>query len=183
MDYTEKRIDGELKYSGLIVNVRLDHAELCNGAVVRREVVEHPGGVTVLPVDSDGTCYMVRQFRYPFSKTMLEAPAGKLEPGEGHRECAVRELSEETGFTADELIYMGSFCASPGYLTEVIHIYLALGLHPGESHPDENEFLNVEKHSLDELVDDVMNNRIQDAKTVIAVLKAEKYLKSRNDRG
>lgn len=183
MDYTEKRIDGEIKYSGVIVNVRLDHAELCNGAVARREVVEHPGGVTVLPVDSDGMCYMVRQFRYPFSEMMLEAPAGKLEPGEEPGECAVRELSEETGFAADEIVYMGSFRSSPGYLTEVIHIYLALGLHPGESHPDENEFLNVEKHKLDELVDDAMNNKIPDAKTVIAVLKAEKYLKNRRDRG
>ena len=183
MDYTEKRINGEIKYSGVIVNVRLDRAELCNGAEVRREVVEHPGGVTVLPVDDRGICYMVRQFRYPFSRMMLEAPAGKLEPGEEPIGCAARELSEETGFTADELVYMGGYCSSPGYLTEVIHIYLALGLHPGESHPDANEFLNVEEHGLDELVRAAMNNEISDAKTVIAVLKAEKYLKYRHDQG
>ena len=91
LDYFEKRLDGEVKYTGVIVNVRLDRAELDNGAVVRREVVEHPGGVTILPVDREGNCYMVRQFRYPIGHMMLEAPAGKLEYGEDHRISAVRE--------------------------------------------------------------------------------------------
>ena len=179
MDYYEKRLDGETKYKGVIVNVKLDTAELHNGVKVRREVVEHPGGVTILPVDTDGTCYMVRQFRYPFGRMMLEAPAGKLEYGEDHRACAERELSEETGLSADELIYMGACCTSPGFSTEVLHIYLALGLHQGESHPDQEEFLNVEKYSLAELVDMVMSGEIDDGKTIAAVLKAEKYLSNR----
>ena len=76
MELIEKRVDGEQKYSGLIVNVRLDRAELCDGRIARREVVEHPGGATILPVDDEGYCYCVRQFRYPFGKLMLEAPAG-----------------------------------------------------------------------------------------------------------
>ena len=176
MDYFEKRLDGEEKYRGVIVNVRLDRVELVNGAVVRREVVEHPGGVTILPVDENGDCYMVRQFRYPFGRMMLEAPAGKLEYGEEHRTCAERELSEETGFTADELIYLGGCCTSPGFSTEVLHLYLALGLHPGKSHPDEDEFLNVETYPLSELSRMVMDGEIDDAKTIVAVLKAEKYL-------
>ena len=110
---------------------------------------------------------------------MLEAPAGKLEYGEDHRECAVRELSEETGFTADELIYLGGFYTSPGFSSELLHVYLALGLHAGESHLDEGEFLNVEKHSLQALEQMIMNNEIEDAKTISAVLKAEKVLKDR----
>ena len=179
MEYFENRIDGEVKYTGVIVNVYLDRAELHDGSIVKREVVEHPGGVTILPVDSDGNCYMVRQFRYPFGRMMLEAPAGKLERGEDHRLCAVRELSEETGFTAGELVYMGSCCTSPGFSTEVLHIYLALDLQAGESHPDQDEFLNVEKISLRQLVEMVMSGEIDDAKTIAAVLKAEKYLDRR----
>ena len=176
MDYTERPVGSVEKYKGVIVRVRLDDAELCNGKVVKREVVEHPGGVTILPVDEEGNCTMVRQFRYPFGRMMLEAPAGKLEYGEDHRECAVRELSEETGFTADELVYLGGCCTSPGFSTEVLHIYLALGLHAGESHPDQDEFLNVEKIPLHTLSRMVMDGEIDDAKTIVAVLKAEKYL-------
>lgn len=179
MDYTETRLDGETKYEGVIVNVYLDKVQLSDGSLSKREVVEHPGGVTILPIDEEGYCYMVRQFRYPMQRMMLEAPAGKLERGEDIRLCAERELSEETGFTADELIYMGGFCTSPGFSTEVLHVYLALGLHAGESHPDEGEFLNVEKIKLSELVDMTMRNEIDDGKTVIAVLKAKYYLENR----
>lgn len=176
MELEERRISGEIKYNGVIVKVRLDDAELINGKIVKREVVEHPGGVTVLPVDEQGYCYCVRQFRYPFQRAMLEAPAGKLEYGEDHREGAVRELSEETGLTADKLVYLGPCCTSPGFSSEVLHIYLATGLHEGESHPDEDEFLNVEKHHIDELVNLCMKGEIDDAKTIIAVLKAKKLL-------
>lgn len=179
MEYLERPVGSVEKYKGIIVRVRLDDAELYTGKVVKREVVEHPGGVTILPVDEDGSCYMVRQFRYPFGRMMLEAPAGKLEYGEDHRKCAVRELSEETGFTADELVYLGGCCTSPGFSTEVLHIYLALGLHAGECHPDQDEFLNVEKIPLSQLSRMVMDGEIDDAKTIVAVLKAEKYLAER----
>ena len=179
MDYFEQRIDRDDKYHGIIVDVHLDNVRLSDGSKARREVVEHPGSVTILPEDEAGNCYMVRQFRYPAGHMMLEAPAGKLEYGEDHRECAVRELSEETGFTADELIYLGGFYTSPGFSSELLHIYLALGLHAGESHLDEGEFLNVEKHSLQALEQMIMNNEIEDAKTIIAVMKAEKVLKDR----
>ena len=110
MEYIEKRLEGDIKYSGVIVNVRLDKAELINGDVVKREVVEHPGGVTVLPVDEDGNCYMVRQFRYPFQRMMLEAPAGKLEYGEDPRGCAVRELSEKFFVHTRRIAFHGDFC-------------------------------------------------------------------------
>ena len=182
MDCTEKRIDGEVKYKGVIVTVHLDRAELSNGKIVKREVVEHPGGVTILPVDENGMCTMVRQFRYPFGRMMLEAPAGKLEPGEDPMESAVRELSEETGFTADEWVDFGACCTSPGFSSEVLHIYLALGLHEGRSHPDEDEFLNTEKIPLSELSRMVMAGEIDDAKTIVAVLKAEKYLSERAEK-
>ena len=110
---------------------------------------------------------------------MLETPAGKLERGEDPAERARRELSEETGLTADELVDLGRCCTSPGFSTEVLHIYLALGLHQGQAHLDPGEFLNVEKHPLAELSQMVMSGEIDDAKTMIAVLKAEKYLEGR----
>lgn len=176
MDCTEKRLDGEYKYKGIIVNVRLDRAELCDGKIAKREVVEHPGGVTVLPVDENGVCTVVRQFRYPFGRIMLEAPAGKLEPGEDPLVCAVRELSEETGLQAERMIPLGSYCTSPGISTERLYLYLALGLRQGESHPDPGEFLNVEKLPLSELSKMVMSGQIDDGKTIAIALKAEKYL-------
>ena len=174
----EKKIDGKTLYEGVIVNVRLDRAELVNGDVVRREVVEHPGGVTVIPVEEDGTVWCVRQFRYPFQREMLEVPAGKLEIGEKPLPAAVRELSEETGLEAGRMIYLGACCTSPGFSTEVLHIYLALELKHGDAHPDEDEFLNVEKHSLETLTEMVMSGEIDDAKTIIAVLKARRFLEA-----
>ena len=179
MEYWEKRIDGEEKYKGIIVRVVLDRAELHNGKVVKREVVEHPGGVGILPVDGEGNAYMVRQFRYPFQRSMLEVPAGKLEYGEDPLPAAIRELSEETGFTADEILDLGGCCTSPGFSTELLHIYLALGLHEGKRHPDPDEFLNVEKIPLSQLVEMVMKGKIDDGKTIVAVLKAEKILRQR----
>jgi ADP-ribose pyrophosphatase len=180
MEYFEKQLSRQEIYDGVIVKVHLDQAELVNGRVVKREVVEHPGGVCVLPVDENGLCYMVRQFRYPFGKMVLEAPAGKLEKGEDHLLCGKRELSEETGLEADEFIDLGATFLSPGYSSEILHIYLALGLHQGHSHPDEGEFLNVEKIPLSELYDMAMKNEIEDAKTVIAILKTERILSARN---
>lgn len=180
MAYMEKKVDGEIVYRGTIVNVRRDRAELVNGRIVGREVVEHPGGVTVLPVAEDGTAWCVRQFRYPFGREMLEAPAGKLEKGEDPLTCAIRELSEETGFAADEMVYLGACCTSPGFSTEVLHIYLARGLHPGKMHLDEDEFLNVETHTLDALTDMVMSGEIDDAKTIIAIMKTKRYLEAGN---
>ena len=176
MDYFEKRIDGETKYEGVIVNVYLDRAELVNGKIVKREVVDHPGGVGILPVDEDLNCYMVKQYRYPVQCEMLEIPAGKLERGEYHGDCAVRELEEETGFTADSMEYFGKTVLSPGYSTEALHIYIATGLHAGKSHPDENEFLNVYKYPLKELVEMVADGEISDAKSIIAILAAARKM-------
>jgi len=176
MDYTETLVRHINGYNGLIVNTTLDRVVLQNGEHTLREVVDHPGGVTVIPIDEEGFVYCVRQFRYPMAEHLLEVPAGKLERGEDPLECAVRELSEETGISADELTFLGKVYPSPGFCRETLYIYMARGLNFGVAHLDHNEFLDVEKIHLDELVRLVMTNEITDAKTVIAVLKAKHLL-------
>ena len=175
-DFTESSLRRLSQYEGLIVRVTLDEVRMHDGTTTMREVVEHPGGVAILPVDAEGNAYCVRQFRYPFREHFLEAPAGKLEHGEDPQTCAVRELAEETGLTAGRLVSLGSVCASPGFSNEVLHLYLALGLTAGHAHPDQGEFLDVLRLPLAELVSRVMAGEVRDGKTVVAALKAAKYL-------
>ena len=138
MHLNEKTIESEQKFDGKIVKLFVDKAELENGETVIREVIKHPGGVCV-----------VAQFRYPHQKVLLEIPAGKLEYGEDHRACGLRELKEETGCTCDKFDYLGCLIPTPAYDTEVIHMYLARGLHYGTQKLDADEFLDVEKIPLE----------------------------------
>jgi ADP-ribose pyrophosphatase len=176
MKFTEKQLTTKTVYEGRIVSVRTDTAELVNGSVVYREVVEHPGGVAIVPVNERGEVYMVRQYRYPVSEELLEIPAGKLEPGEDPYECAVRELCEETGCMAGSVVPLGPFYPSPGFSKEVLHIYLATQLVPGEMKLDEDELLDVETVPLDVLTERILSGEIKDAKTIIGILKAKNCL-------
>ncbi len=176
MEFFEKQISTETVYTGRIVNVRHDIAELQNGHHVSREVVEHPGGVAVVPVDEDDRVLMVRQYRYPMAEELLEIPAGKLESCEDPRDCAVRELSEETGCKAGKLVLLGPIYPSPGFSKEILYIYLATELIRGAAHPDEDEFLSVEAIPLETLLKKIMAGEIKDGKTIIGILKAQKYL-------
>ena len=182
MDYTEKRLRCEEIYRGKIIYVHKDRVSLPDGSEASREIVEHSGGVAVIPVDEDGTVWCVRQYRYAFAEHMLEVPAGKLEPGEDPLTCAVRELSEETGLTAEKLTYLGPLYPSPGYCREILHLFLATGLQRGSAHLDNGEFLDVELHSLSEMTEMVMNNELADAKTAMAVLKAKHELEKRREK-
>ncbi len=173
MDFLEKRTGGRTVYSGNLIKVRLDEIELPGGKPAQREVVEHSGGVAVAPLDAEGNLIMVRQFRYPFSTELLEVPAGKLTPGEDHLDCCVRELKEETGYTSGNLTYLGVIYVSPGFSNEVTHLYLARDLTAGESCPDEDEFLAVERMPFSSAVELVMTDVIHDAKTVAAILKTK----------
>ena len=176
MDYTETLIKQLCGYKGLITNTRLDRVALTNGEHSLREVVEHPGGVTILAIDENGFAFCVRQYRYAMSEHLLELPAGKLEPGENPLDCAKRELSEETGISAGNFVSLGKIYPSPGYCQETIYIYLASGLQYGVAHPDENELLDVEKIHINELHRLALDNTITDAKTIVAVLRAKAVL-------
>ena len=172
MDMTEKTLSSERIYDGAIIHVRRDRVLLPNGHTSVREIVEHPGGVGILAVDEDGTVLLVRQYRYAFGRTLLEIPAGKREPGEEPLVTARRELREETGVTADSWTPLGQLIASPGCYDETLYLYLAQGLHSGDTDPDEDEFLSVERLSMTELTRRCLADEITDAKTVCAVLKA-----------
>ena len=176
MELTEKKCSELSRYDGLILDVHVDSVLLPNGNTAKREIVEHPGGVVVLPMDDEGWVYCVRQYRYAFSQELLEVPAGKLEPDEMPDAAAERELGEETGISAGRMDFLGSFLMSPGFCTEVLHLYLARDLRFGAAHPDADELLNAERYKLDTLADMVMRGELTDAKTVIAILKAARFL-------
>ena len=178
MHLEEKTLSSEQKFDGKIVKLYVDSVELEDGKKSFREVIKHPGGVCVLPMDEEGNVLFVRQFRYPHKKVLLEIPAGKLEYGENPSECGIRELKEETGCTCDRYEYLGSLIPTPAYCGEVIHMYLARGLHYGEQKLDSGEFLDIEKIPLDRAVEMIMNNEIADSKTQIAVLKTRLKLDS-----
>lgn len=176
MDLTERTIESKTMFQGRIITVLLDTAGLPDGGTAQREVVLHPGGVAVLALDEADNVALVRQYRYPLHGLLLELPAGKLDPGEDHRPAALRELSEETGLEAGELTYLGCLLASPGFCTERLHMYLARDLRKKESHPDEDEFLNVITMPFQQLLEQVMDGTVEDAKTVATVLKTKVLL-------
>ena len=173
MDLTERTLESKTIFQGKIITVLLDQAQLPDGKPAEREVVLHPGGVGILPLDENGNVTLVQQYRYPFHQVLLELPAGKLDQGEDHRLAAARELSEETGLEAGELTYLGSILASPGFCDERLHMYLARNLRRAQSHPDEDEFLNVVTMPFETPCRQVMDGTIEDAKTVATTLKAK----------
>ncbi len=178
MNLEEKVIGTEPIFEGQIIKVRRDTVQLPNGNESTREIVEHPGGVAVVALDDAQNVYVVRQFRCPFQQVILEIPAGKLDhPGEDPFGCCVRELKEETGLTANKFDYLGAFMLSPGFCREWIHIYLARDLSSGSLDLDPDEFLEVETMPLSQLTDMIMSNEIQDAKTVMGILKTNELLR------
>lgn len=171
MNLCEKTLSQEYQFKGRIINLRVDNAELPNGQTATREVIEHPGGVCIAALSDNDELYVVRQFRYPYGEVITELPAGKREVGEDPELCGRRELTEETGMIAKKFISMGELYPTPGYCGEIIYLYLATELEKGEMHPDEDEFLEVEKIPLDTLVEMVLSGEIKDAKTQTLILK------------
>jgi ADP-ribose pyrophosphatase len=169
----EKTIKTKGIYEGKIINLRVDTIKLPDGREATREIIEHPGGVAVLPVDADGNVYLVRQYRKPIEHALLEAPAGKLCKGEEHLSCGIMELKEETGLTAGSITYLGFVFPSPGYSNEVIHLYLARQLSHGQQNTDSDEFVDIEVYHIDDVIKMCQSGEITDAKTVAAVFRAK----------
>ena len=182
MDMTEKYLSHKDIFKGRVFDVQLHQVLLPNGSKDTREVVLHQGGACVLPIDDEQNIYLVKQFRYPFGKEIFEVPAGKINDGEQPLECAKRELSEETGFTAESIEPLAVAYATPAYCSEILSIYVATGLKKGQQKLDEGEFLEVVKIPYTKAYDMVLNGEIPDAKTQIAILRAKKIIDDMNEQ-
>jgi len=177
MNYEEKTVSRKEIFQGNIIKVESLTVKLPNGKEATRDIVLHPGASAIVPLNDKNEIYMVRQFRKPLNKELLEIPAGKLDKDEDPLTCAVRELKEETGLEAKKVKHMLSVHTSAGFCNEVIHLFLATDLIEGDACADEDEFISSEKVSISKLVDMVLNNQITDAKSVIGILLADKVVK------
>ena len=172
----ERVLTSRRLYEGRIVALREDEVELPDGRHAFREVVEHADVVAVLPVAADGRLLLVRQYRLPAGRALLELPAGGVDPGEGIGQAAQRELQEETGHRARSLERLGGFYVSPGYCTEFIHLFLARDLTPSVLEADHDEQITVELVTLDEALRLVDAGGICDSKSIIGLLLAARDL-------
>lgn len=169
----ERKIESRRIYQGRVVSLRVDTVRLePKGTEAMREVVEHAPGVTIVPVDAQGTVILVRQFRTPAQQTLLECPAGTMEEGETPEQAVHRELLEETGYRAQRLVRLGGFWMSPGFCTEFMHAYLALGLEPGPAQQEADEDIQLERVPSSRIPDLVRSGQVQDAKSIAALLMA-----------
>lgn len=170
--FEEKTIKRNEIFAGKIISLHVDEVELPNGQTSTREVVKHPGAVAVIPVTDEGKIVMVKQFRKPLERTLIEIPAGKIEKDEEPHVTAKRELEEETGYTTDHLQYVTSFYTSPGFADEIIHLYFSDQLIPLEEKVvgDEDEFIEIMELTIEEAEQYVKERKIHDAKTAYAVL-------------
>lgn len=177
MNFEEKTLSVKEIFNGKIISLHVDEIELPNGEKGIREIVEHSGGVCVAAMTDEKELFFVRQYRYPYKKVLLELPAGKLEKGEDPLQAGLRELEEECGVVADEVISMGTVYPTVAYCSEIIYLFAAKGLHKTHQHLDKDEFLDIERIKLEDAVEMVMKGEISDSKTVTLVLKLDKLVK------
>ncbi len=167
--FFEKTVDDQPIFQGKIIDVHLLTVELPNKKLAKREIVLHPGAVAVLPLTIDRKLIVVEQFRKALDRSIVEIPAGKLEQGEEPFDCAVRELKEETGCTSKSMQHVVSFYTSPGFANEIIHLYIAYDCKFGDNNLDEDEFVDLFTISLDEAKQLIQEQKIIDAKTILAI--------------
>ena len=166
----ERPLTEDVVWTGRIFNVDRLQVQLPDGRTAIRDVVRHPGAVAIVALTDEGRICLVRQYRTALGRVTVEIPAGKLDPGEDPLECASRELLEETVMIAEKIAYLTTIATSDGFTDELIHIYMATGLSFSKSSPDADEFINVDLVEVGELVDAVLDGRIEDAKTVVGAL-------------
>jgi ADP-ribose pyrophosphatase len=173
--FFEKTLSTKRIYDGRIVSLREEKVELPNGKSSLREVVEHPGAVTIVALTDKSEIVLVRQFRKPAEQELLEIPAGLVHKGEKPRDAAVRELEEETGYKAGKISEVISAFSSPGYSSEVIRYFLAKDLTKTSKNTDHDEFTSVELVPISKAFDLVRGGKIRDNKTIVGITIAEKW--------
>ena len=173
---TETRLDGETVYDGRFLQVERDRIKLPDGTTSHREFIRHPGAVVILPLLPDGRVLLERQFRYPNAQVFVEFPAGKIDPGEDHLDCAKRELQEETGYTAERWRFVCTIHNAIAYSDEHLELFLAEGLTPGQPKLDAGEFLETFSATVPELLDMVRRGEVTDVKTIIGAFWLEKII-------
>ncbi len=161
-------------YRGRIVTLHVDTIRQKSGSETIREVVLHPGGVAAIPVLEDGRLLLIRQFRYPIGKFILELPAGKLDSGQSPIDTVAREIEEETGYCAGSLAHACTFYTTPGFSNESIHLFLARDLTPKAQRLEEGEHITVEAYSLEECLGKIRTGEINDGKTILGILWYER---------
>lgn len=177
-----KRMGRELAYQGTVLKVYKDHMKFSNGNTEDWDFIHHDGAAAVIPVMDDGKILMVKQYRNALERDTLEIPAGKLDdPDEEGIVCASRELKEETGYSSDDLEWLLTIRTTVAFCDERIEVFVARNLIPGEQHLDEDEFVDVKACKLEELKEMIFEGKIQDSKTMAAILAYEsKYLHGQN---
>ncbi len=171
-------INSKLIFEGKVFKVRVDEVRKPNGETMRVDIVEHGGAVILIPMDDEGRILMVRQYRHPAGKLLLELPAGTLENDESPEQCAVRECREEVGLAPGRLVHLGGFFMAPGYSTEYSELFLATELSQDPLPQDYDEDLSIERLSVDEVLERIAKNEIGDAKTIAGLLMLIQYLEN-----
>lgn len=165
-NFIEKKISSEIKYTGHIINVRCDEVLLSDGKEHFREVVEHPGGVVIVPITNDNKVILLKQWRYPIGQELIELPAGKLNKGEDPFPAAKRELEEETGYVAESWEFLRTITTTPGFCDEKLHIYKATNLTYLQTNFDYGEIIEPFSVDIDQARNMIKNGEIIDAKTI-----------------
>lgn len=165
-----KILNSNLIFEGKVFDIKVDDIIYDSGNSGIREVVVHNGGAVVVPITEEGKIVFVKQFRYPFEKFLLELPAGKLEPNEDPMYCAARELEEETGYSSNEFKKLGAIATTPGFCSEILHIYLAKNLKAGNHNREEGEYgMEVFELTPEEAKEKILSGEIYDSKTICGV--------------
>lgn len=170
--FEEKTIHSTKIFDGKVISLKVDDVLLPNGNQAKREIINHPGAVAIIPITKEGKLVLVEQYRKALERSIIEIPAGKIEPGEELSVCARRELEEETGYGAGELLYIQSFATSPGFADEIIHLFVAKDLYKIENKRelDEDEFVSLIEVTVEEAEEMVRKGQIYDAKTAFSLL-------------